>query len=100
MKYMLVETYRNGPAPVYARARERGRMLPDGLHYVESWVDAERLDRCFQLMETSDSVLLEQWIARWSDLVAFDVVPVIDSTEAAARAGLGPENLEGKEPAV
>ena len=87
MKYMLVETYKNGPAPVYARARERGRMLPDGLRHVDSWVDAERLDRCFQVMETSDRALLEQWIERWGDLVAFEVVPVIDSAEAAARAG-------------
>jgi len=86
VKYMVIETYKDGPAPVYARARERGRMLPDGLHYVESWVDAEQLDRCFQLMETSDPVLLEQWIERWSDLVAFEVVPVIDSAEAARRA--------------
>jgi hypothetical protein len=60
-------------------------MLPDGLRYLASWVDAERLDRCFQLMETSDPALLEQWMARWSDLVAFEVVPVIDSAEAAAR---------------
>jgi hypothetical protein len=69
---MVVETFTHGPAPVYARASERGRMLPDGLVYVESWIDERRLDRCFQLMETDDAAL-------------FEVVPVIDSGEAAAR---------------
>jgi hypothetical protein len=60
-------------------------MLPAGLVYVDSWVD-ERLDRCFQLMETAEPSLLDEWIARWSDLAEFEVVPVIDSAEAAARA--------------
>jgi len=84
--YMLIETFVAGPGPVYARARERGRMLPDGLAYVDSWIDAERLDRCFQLMETEDPALLGAWMGRWSDLVAFEVVPVITSAEAASRA--------------
>jgi hypothetical protein len=83
--YMVVETFISGPRPVYARAAERGRMLPVGLRYVDSWVDARRLDRCFQLMETEEPALLDEWIAQWSDLVEFDVVPVISSTEAAAR---------------
>ena len=86
MRYMVVETFPSGPAPVYARARERGRMLPDGLRYLDSWVDAERLDRCFQLMETDEPALLDEWIQRWSDLVACEVVPVIDSAEAALRS--------------
>jgi hypothetical protein len=84
---MVVETYLHGPAPVYARAAERGRMLPPGLEYVESWVDAERLDRCFQLMETDDPALFGPWIAEWSDLAAFEVVPVVGSAEAARRSG-------------
>ena len=86
MRFMVIETYRHGPEPVYARAAERGRMLPPGLAYVESWVDGRRLDRCFQLMETDDPSLFETWIATWSDLVEFEVVPVISSAEAAARA--------------
>ena len=85
MLYMVVETFTHGPAPVYARASERGRMLPDGLVYVESWIDERRLDRCFQLMETDDPSLVDEWIAAWSDLAEFEVVPVIDSGEAAAR---------------
>jgi hypothetical protein len=86
MRYMVVETYRHGPAPVYARAAERGRMLPPGLEYVESWVDERSLDRCFQLMETDDASLFERWVAEWSDLVEFEIVPVIASPEAAGRA--------------
>ena len=83
---MVIETFVEGPAPVYDRARAQGRMLPEGLVYVDSWVDADRLDRCFQLMETDDRALLDEWIGLWSDIVAFEVVPVIDSAAAAARA--------------
>jgi hypothetical protein len=83
---MVVERFRNGAEPVYARAAERGRMLPVGLEYVDSWVD-ERLDRCFQLMETERPELFERWIAQWDDLAEFEVVPVIASAEAARRAG-------------
>jgi Domain of unknown function (DUF3303) len=82
---MVVETYVHGAARVYARAAERGRMLPPGLEYVDSWVDAERLDRCFQLIETDDPGLFEPWVAEWSDLVEFEIVPVLASAEAARR---------------
>jgi hypothetical protein len=61
-------------------------MLPDGLAYVSSWVTADGMDRCFQLMETEDPALFEAWTERWSDLVAFEVVPVLTSAEAAALA--------------
>ena len=83
--YMVIETYRRGPRPVYARAAERGRMLPPGLVYLDSWVDERALDRCFQLMETEDPSLFDQWIAAWSDLVDFEVVPVVGSSAAATR---------------
>jgi Domain of unknown function (DUF3303) len=82
---MVVETFTHGPEPVYARAAERGRMLPDGLVYVDSWIDERTLDRCFQLMETDDPGLFDEWIAQWADLAAFEIVPVIHSTEAARR---------------
>jgi hypothetical protein len=82
---MVVERFTRGPAPVYERAAERGRMLPAGLEYVDSWVD-ERLDRCFQLMETEDPALFDEWIALWSDLAEFEVVPVIGTAEARSRA--------------
>ena len=86
MRYMVIETYTQGPGPVYARAAERGRMLPPGLAYLESWVDERGLDRCFQLMETQEPSLFDQWIANWNDLVEFDIVPVISSADAAVRA--------------
>jgi Protein of unknown function (DUF3303) len=81
---MVVERFTQGAAPVYERAAERGRLLPDGLRYVDSWID-ESLGRCFQLMETDDARLLDEWTARWSDLVEFEVVPVIGSADATAR---------------
>ena len=85
MRYMVIEHYRNGDAVrVYRRFRDRGRMAPDGLTYVESWVD-EPMQRCYQLMETDDPALLDAWIANWSDIVDFEVHPVISSPEAAAR---------------
>jgi hypothetical protein len=83
---MIVETNLHGPAPVYARFRERGRMAPDGLTYVSSVVSADGM-RCFQLMECDDRRLLEDWMAAWDDIVAFEVIPVISSAEAALRFG-------------
>jgi len=82
---MVVENFRNGdPVPVYRRFRERGRLAPEGLHYVSSWVD-EKLERCFQLMETDDRLLLDEWMEYWSDLVEFEVYAVVSSAEAAER---------------
>jgi len=84
---MVIETYTRGPEAVYARASERGRMLPPGLAYVDSWVDERTLDRCFQLMETEEPSLFDRWIANWSDLVEFEIVPVLTSNDAAAHTG-------------
>jgi hypothetical protein len=82
---MVIENFVQGARPVYERAAAKGRMLPPGLVYLESWVD-EGLGRCFQLMETDDPSLFDQWTAEWRDLVSFEIIPLIDSTEAAARA--------------
>ena len=85
MLYMIVERFRNrDPEPVYQRFRERGRLAPEGLEYVSSWVD-ERLEICFQLMEAPDVSLINEWIANWSDIVDFEVYPIISSKEAADR---------------
>ena len=85
MLYMVVEHFKGGDAlPVYRRFRERGRLAPEGLSYVSSWVD-ERFRRCFQLMQTDDRNLLDQWIADWADLVDFEVFPVMTSREAAEK---------------
>jgi uncharacterized protein DUF3303 len=84
MLFMVIEHYRPGVAPaVYRRFRERGRMAPDGVRYVMSWVDLE-FRRCFQVMEAEDEAMLEQWTRNWSDLVEFEVVPVRTSEQAAA----------------
>ena len=84
MRYMVIETFVRGPESVYARAAEQGRMLPEGLEYVESWV-SDDLGRCWQLMETDDRALLDEWITDWGDLVEFEVVPVIGSAQASRR---------------
>ncbi len=85
MFYMVMEHFKNGDAlPVYRRFRERGRLAPEGLIYVSSWVD-ERLQRCFQIMEADERNLLDQWIANWSDIVDFEVFPVITSQEAVEK---------------
>ena len=85
--YMVIESFKNGDAiPVYRRFRDRGRLAPAGLSYVSSWVN-EKLDRCYQLMETEDRALLDQWIANWSDIVDFEVQSVISSSEATDKIG-------------
>jgi len=83
--YMVLETFKNGDAvPIYRRFRDRGRMMPDGLRYVSSWID-ERLTRCWQVMEADDRALLDEWIANWSDLVDFEVLPVFTSKEVVEK---------------
>ncbi len=82
--YMVIEHFKNGDAiPIYRRFRDRGRLAPEGLSYVSSWVDHE-LATCYQLMKTDDRALLDRWIANWSDIVDFEVHPVMASSEAAA----------------
>lgn len=82
MLYMVIERFKNRDAKaVYRRFRDRGRMSPAGLTYVESWVETN-FDRCFQLMEWDDAKLLEQWATNWQDLVEFEFVPVRRSKEA------------------
>ena len=82
MLYMVIENFKNRDAgPVYRRYYDKGRMLPEGLHYLDSWVEPER-GRCFQLMECEDRSLLDAWIARWDDLVEFEIAPVVSSAVA------------------
>ena len=83
--YLIIERFRNGDAvPVYRRFRERGRMAPEGVTYVGSWV-TDDLTRCYQIMEAPDRALLEQWISNWRDLVEFEVHEVISSRDAMER---------------
>ena len=80
---MVIERFRNRDArSIYQRARERGRMMPPGLEYVDSWVEPT-FDRCFQLMRTDEPALLEEWASHWRDLVDFEFVEVMTSREAA-----------------
>ena len=88
MQFLVIENFRNRDArPVYRRFRDHGRLMPDGIAYVASWV-TDDLARCFQIMECADRALLDRWIANWDDLVDFEVVPVI--TSAQARAAIEP----------
>jgi hypothetical protein len=83
MLFMVIERFRDGKAKeVYRRYQEKGRMLPEGLQYVDSWVEVN-VGRCFQLMECDDANLFHHWVAQWQDLVEFEIIPVVRSTEAA-----------------
>ncbi|HEX8678707.1 MAG TPA: DUF3303 family protein [Chthoniobacterales bacterium] len=80
---MVVERFKEGAAPkIYARLKERGRMMPAGLEYVSSWITQD-FGMCWQVMRAEDRALFEPWIAAWSDLMEFEVVPVRTSAEAA-----------------
>jgi hypothetical protein len=84
MLFMVIETFRNQDArAIYRRLRDRGRSLPNGLAFVNSWVQAD-LGRCFQVMECDDVTLLQQWVVQWSDLVHFEIVPVVTGKDTAA----------------
>ena len=84
MLYLVVERFRNGdPLPIYRRVRDEGRLISDDLRYVASWVTSD-LTSCYQVMECDDRRLLDEWMERWSDLVEFEVVPVMTSAEAMA----------------
>ncbi len=98
MLYMVVERFRDhdGEA-VYRRFREQGRMLPDGLKYVDSWVEVGG-NRCFQVMECDDVRLFDEWGARWNDLVEFEIVAVRSSKEAAAAHEPGVGNPDERSP--
>lgn len=73
-RYMAIETFKPGcKEKVYARFQEKGRLLPNGLLYIDSWLTEDRA-RCFQLMETEDVSLFEAWTTRWEDLVDFEIV--------------------------
>jgi hypothetical protein len=100
MLFMVIERFRepDGTA-VYRRFREQGRMLPDGLTYLDSWVEVNG-HRCFQLMACDDERLFDAWVARWDDLVDFEIVPVRTSREAAADHAHGGRDPEGHSPRV
>ena len=90
MLFMVIERFRDRDAKaVYRRFRDQGRMMPDGLNYVGSWIEAN-FDRCFQLMECDDARLLQEWLLNWGDLMQCEIVPVVpsDQTRAAVQPHL------------
>jgi len=96
MLFMIVERFKNRDArTIYRRLRESGRQMPEGLAYIDSWIEPN-FDRCFQLMETADLRLLQQWILAWNDLMEFEIVPVVPSkdTRAVVEAATSPRNSE------
>jgi hypothetical protein len=92
MRFMVIEHFSDGKAKaVYQRFRDKGRLMPEGVSYVDSWVEAN-FERCFQLVECEDVDLLETWADNWRDLVAFEFYPVVSSAEAAeATLGESPD---------
>ena len=79
MHYLVIEKFKNAAA-IYQRLDEKGRMMPEGLNYVSSWID-HNLKTCWQIMQTEDFVLLERWIDNWKDLMDFEIVAVRTSAE-------------------
>ena len=81
MLFMVIEKFKNKDAlAVYRRSGEHGRMIPDGLTYVASWIEAN-FGRCFQLMECDDTKKFQQWVIQWRDLMDFEIVPVLSSKD-------------------
>ena len=86
MRYMVIEDFKPGKVTeIYRRLRDSGRHMPAGLTYIGSWI-TDDMARCYQVMECEDRALLDEWISHWSDLMDFEVIPVIGSDEARARA--------------
>jgi hypothetical protein len=89
MLFMVIERFKDrNPAPIYRRLHELGRSMPNGLRYVDSWIEVN-FDRCFQMMECDDIQLLMQWMLQWRDLMEFEVVPVSPSSEVRKLFGAG-----------
>jgi hypothetical protein len=87
---MVIETFRSGMRSlVYERFQQKGRMLPPGLNYIDSWVELDG-DRCFQLMETSHRDLFQEWIRAWEDLVSFEIVELEAKKEAPGEGSRSP----------
>jgi hypothetical protein len=79
---MVIEHYHPGKLKVlYQRFDEKGRMLPDGVTYIDSWIN-EDITVCYQLMESDSLDKLNEWISNWNDIVDFELIPVISSSEA------------------
>ncbi|MFI5149187.1 MAG: DUF3303 domain-containing protein [Bacteroidia bacterium] len=75
-KYMITERYKPGCYDkIYERYNTHGRFLPEGLTYLNSWVNKEQ-NICYQLMESKSEALFQEWIKHWNDLVDFEIVGI------------------------
>lgn len=82
MKYMIIEKFKEGKVKeVYKRFEEKGRLMPEGLHFINSWI-TEDVTTCYQVMETDDVTKLHEWVKNWNDLVEIQFIPVINSQQA------------------
>ena len=85
MQYMIIEKFHTGQVKaLYERFDKYGRMLPEGVNYINSWID-EQISTCYQVMESDSDEKIHQWIRLWNDLADFEVIPVIRSAEAKAK---------------
>lgn len=85
MLFMVIESFKDSQVKeVYRRYQEKGRMMPEGLKYIDSWVEVN-FDRCFQLMECDDPLLLQQWVIEWQDLVQFEIIPIVPSKDTSEK---------------
>jgi hypothetical protein len=85
MLYMVIEHFKEGAAPeIYRRFREGSRMMPEGLEYVSSWISHD-LKTCWQVMQTDNRRLFDEWTRNWDDLMDFQIVPILASSEVRAR---------------
>lgn len=86
MLFMIIESFHEGKVKkIYERFDQQGRLMPEGLHYVNSWID-ENITTCYQVMECDDRALLDEWISHWNDLADFQVIPVLTSPQAKEKA--------------
>ncbi len=84
MQFMVIERFKDGnAAPIYRRYETKGRLMPDGIGYVASWISAD-FTTCYQVMQAGDAALLQQWVAAWSDIVDFEIIPLVTGADAAS----------------
>lgn len=86
MLYMVIEEFIEGPQPIYQRLAEKGRMMPESLHNVSSYI-TEDLRTCYQVMETDNFEDFVEWQSNWSDIMRCQIIPVLTSAEARLAAG-------------
>ncbi|HEY5826486.1 MAG TPA: DUF3303 family protein [Cyclobacteriaceae bacterium] len=85
MHFLIIEKFRAGKMKIlYQRYDEKGRMMPEGVNFVSSWIN-EDVTICYQVMESESLEKLKEWINNWNDLADFEIIPVITSAQAKAK---------------